>query len=126
MVLSDKDAPRKSASNLKEVDGQDVLCTSHWYASEAVLSVVPVEGQSLGKDVGSAAPQYKFSMSTPINSTWNNGESSLADDIWSTGDEFVVCEEQPEFDDSSGAVEGCVSHSDPARSSLQLLAAVYF
>ncbi len=63
--LSDKDAPRKSASNLKEVDGQDVLCTSHWYASEAVLSVVPVEGQSLGKDVGSAAPQYKFSMSTP-------------------------------------------------------------
>jgi hypothetical protein len=49
----------------------------------------------------------------------------LADDIWSTGDEFVVCEEQPEFDDSSGAVEVCVSHSDPASSSLQLLAAVY-
>ncbi|CAK9233871.1 unnamed protein product [Sphagnum troendelagicum] len=37
----------------------------------------------------------------------------------------AVCEEQPEFDDSSGAVEVCVSHSDPARSSLQLLAAVY-
>ncbi len=49
----------------------------------------------------------------------------MADDIWSTGDEFVVCEEQPEFDDSSGAVEVCVSHSDPASSSLQLLAAVY-
>ncbi len=122
MVLSDKDAPRKSASNLKEVDGQDVLCTSHWYASEAVLSVVPVEGQSLGKDVGSAAPQYKFSMSTPSNSV--GIMESLADDVWSTGDEFVVCEEQPEFDDSSGAVEVCVSDSDPALSSLQLLTAV--
>jgi hypothetical protein len=70
---------------------------------EAVLSVVPVEGQSLGKDVGSAAPQYKFSMSTPSISV--GIMESLADDVWSTGDEFVVCEEQPEFDDSSGAVE---------------------
>jgi hypothetical protein len=52
--------------------------------------------QSLGKDVGSAAPQYKVFYVHPINSTWNNGES-LADDIWSTGDEFVVCEEQPEL-----------------------------
>jgi hypothetical protein len=50
---------------------------------------------------------------------------SLADDVWSTGDKFVVCEEQPEFDDSSGAVEVCVSHSDPALSSLQLSTAVY-
>ncbi len=127
MVLSDKDAPRKSASNLKEVDGQDVLCTSHWYASEAVLSVVPVEGHAISwQGCWFSCPTIQVFYVHPINSTWNNGESSLADDIWSTGDEFVVCEEQPEFDDSSGAVEGCVSHSDPARSSLQLLAAVYF
>ncbi len=123
VVLLDKDAPRESGSNLKEVEGKNVLCTSHWDASEAVLSVVPVEGRSLGKDVGSAAPQYKLSVSTPSISVGTM--ERLADDIWSTGDEFVVCEEQSEFDDSSGAVEVCVSDSDPALSSLQLLTAVY-
>jgi hypothetical protein len=66
VVLSDKDALRESASNLKEVHRWDVLCTSHWVGSEPVLSVVPVEGQSLGKGiVGSAAPEYKLSVSTP-------------------------------------------------------------
>jgi hypothetical protein len=51
-------------------------------------------------------PQYEFSMSTP--SIPVGVMENLADDVWSTGDEFVVCEEQPEFDDPSGAVEFCV------------------
>jgi hypothetical protein len=56
-----------------------------------------MDGQSLGKDVSSTAPQYEFSMSIP--SIPVGVMESLADDIWNTNDEFVGCEEQPEFDD---------------------------